>query len=148
MSGAGVGRRPRKRDGRAAAAFVRGANSPGILTIVFLALITVAALVYSLLEDAGVLNSLYWAVVTATTLGYGDFAPHSEGGKLLTGILITATVFVLIPTITANLASKLIVNRDVFTHEEQEEIKATLRAVLARLDHDRPGTPPNLEETS
>jgi voltage-gated potassium channel len=42
-------------------------------------------------------------------------------------------VFLFIPTITANLASKLIVNRDAFTHEEQEEIKLTLQAILARL---------------
>jgi voltage-gated potassium channel len=42
-------------------------------------------------------------------------------------------VFVFIPTITANLASKLIVNRDAFTHEEQEEIKAALIRIEAGL---------------
>ena len=53
---------------------------------------------------------------------------------MLTSALITSTVFLFIPTITANLASKLIVDRDVFTHEEQEEIKESLRAILDRLD--------------
>lgn len=48
-------------------------------------------------------------------------------------------VFLLIPTITANLASKLIVNRDAFTHEEQEEIKDSLRTILARMDADDAG---------
>lgn len=85
------------------------------------------------------MDSLYWSVVTATTLGYGDFAPHSTAGKVLTSALIVATVFLFIPTITANLASKLIVNRDAFTHEEQEELKADLKAILKRLDADEAG---------
>ncbi len=47
-----------------------------------------------------------------------------------------SAVFIFIPTITANLASKLIVNRDAFTHEEQEEIKDALNAISARLGVD------------
>jgi len=114
--------------------FVRVANSPGLLLMVFLFVMVAVSLLYGVFEDAGFLDSLYWSIVTATTLGYGDFAPHTTEGKVLTSALITATVFVFIPTITANLASKLIVNRDVFTHEEQEEIKDKLTAILARLD--------------
>jgi voltage-gated potassium channel len=75
---------------------------------------------------------VYWSLVTATTLGYGDFSPHTTAGRVLTSALICLTVFVFIPTITANLASKLIVNRDAFTHEEQEEIKEALRRLEAR----------------
>jgi voltage-gated potassium channel len=40
----------------------------------------------------------------------------------------------MIPTITANLASQLIVDRDAFTHEEQEEIKVALRRIESTLD--------------
>jgi voltage-gated potassium channel len=46
-------------------------------------------------------------------------------------VLICLTVLIVIPTITANLAAKLIVNRDAFTHEEQEEIKGALRRLEA-----------------
>ena len=52
---------------------------------------------------------------------------------MLTIGLICSTVFIFIPTITANLASKLIVNRDAFTHEEQEEIKSALIRVESLL---------------
>jgi voltage-gated potassium channel len=55
---------------------------------------------------------------------------------VLTSVLICLTVFIFIPTITANLAAKLIVNRDAFTHEEQEEIKDALRAICSRLEID------------
>ena len=119
--------------------FTRVANSPGLLSLVFLMLMSVASTLYGKFEDASFMDSLYWSVVTATTLGYGDFAPHSTAGKVLTSALIVATVFLFIPTITANLASKLIVNRDAFTHEEQEELKADLKAILKRLDADEAG---------
>ena len=114
--------------------FTRVANSPGLLFMAFLVIMTTASILYGIFEEAGFLNSLYWSIVTATTLGYGDFSPHSTPGKVLTSALILSTVFLFIPTITANLASKLIVNRDAFTHEEQEEIKDSLKVILARLD--------------
>ncbi len=84
-------------------------------------------------EHTSLLNAIYWSIVTATTLGYGDFSPHSVFGKVLTSLLITFTVFVMIPTITANVAAWLIVNRDAFTHEEQEQIKDNVAEVLALL---------------
>lgn len=114
--------------------FTRVANSPGLLLLVFLLIMSVASILYAVLEDAGLLDSLYWAIVTATTLGYGDFSPHTTAGKVMTSVLILLTVFLFIPTITANLASKLIVNRDAFTHEEQEEVKMALAEILTRLD--------------
>jgi voltage-gated potassium channel len=113
--------------------FVRLANSVTALFVAWAGMLLAAAVVYCLLEDASLLNGIYWSIVTATTLGYGDLSPHTAGGKVLTGALISITVFFLIPTITANLASKLIVNRDAFTHEEQEEIKGALQTLLDRM---------------
>ena len=41
-------------------------------------------------------------------------------------------VLVVIPAITAHMASRLIVDADAFTHEEQEEIKYLLREIHER----------------
>jgi|tagenome__1003787_1003787.scaffolds.fasta_scaffold18902745_1 voltage-gated potassium channel len=109
--------------------FIRVANSPGRLLLTFLIAMALSSAAYASLEDASLADGLYWAIVTATTLGYGDFSPHTALGKALTSVLIGSTVFIFIPTITANLASKLIVNRDAFTHEEQEQIKDDLAEV-------------------
>jgi voltage-gated potassium channel len=108
-------------------------NSPGLLALAFLSTMLVASGAYSLAEGEGFVNSLYWSIVTATTLGYGDFSPHSTEGKLITSLLIMFTVFIMIPATTANIASWLIVNRDAFTHEEQEDIKQTLNELRALL---------------
>jgi len=112
---------------------LRIANSPRMLLAVFIGVMLGASTLYAIFEGASFLDSVYWALVTATTLGYGDFSPHSVFGKVLTGGLIMFTVFILIPTITANVAAGLIVDRDAFTHEEQEQIKGDLAEVLALL---------------
>jgi voltage-gated potassium channel len=111
--------------------FVIVANSPRLLLLSFAGVVVASSIAYAIVEDATFINAVYWSLVTATTLGYGDFAPHSTAGKVLTAVLICLTVFIFIPTITANLAAKLIVNRDAFTHDEQEEIKGALRRLEA-----------------
>ena len=109
------------------------ANSPSLLFGVFLMTMGAASVAYAISEGTSLPDAVYWSLVTATTLGYGDFAPESAFGKALTSALITFTVFVMLPTITANVAAWLIVNRDAFTHDEQEQIKGDLKEVLLLL---------------
>ncbi len=39
---------------------------------------------YHSIEGWSWLDSLYFSVTTLTTVGYGDFAPHTDAGKLFT----------------------------------------------------------------
>ncbi len=111
------------------AVLLRIANSARLTVITFLLLLLTSAVLYSQLEHKGVGDSVWWAVVTATTVGYGDTYPTTAGGRVLAGFLISAMVLLVVPLITAHFASKLIVDQDAFRHEEQEEIKANLRAI-------------------
>jgi voltage-gated potassium channel len=118
--------------------FNRMANSVRLLLVLWGSLLFGSAAIYAVTEKVSYLDSVYWAIVTATTLGYGDLSPHTVAGRTLTAVLISLTVFLLIPLITANLASKLIVNRDAFTDEEQEEVKGALRELLRRIETGNP----------
>lgn len=51
-------------------------------------LLSIGTVVYSILEDWSLLNSLYFSVVTLSTIGYGDLAPTNNAAKVFTIIYI------------------------------------------------------------
>jgi len=111
------------------------ANSPGTLILAYAILIVVCGVLYHFFEkDQSIGDAIWWAIVTASTVGYGDISPETWQARVLAGLLISIMVLLVIPLITAHFASKLIVDSDAFHHEEQEELKANLRHVRALLD--------------
>jgi voltage-gated potassium channel len=72
-----------------------------ILLSVAAACVLVGALLFSLAENLPFTTGLYWAITTATTVGYGDVTPHNGFGRvvasavMLTTIPLLASVFAL-----------------------------------------------------
>lgn len=54
------------------------------LSIVLGSWVALGTLVYSIREGWSIIDSLYFSVMTLTTIGYGDFAPASSGMRLYT----------------------------------------------------------------
>ncbi|MEO1063860.1 MAG: potassium channel family protein [Actinomycetota bacterium] len=54
------------------------------LSLVLAFWITLGTIVYSINESWSVVQSLYFSVMTLTTIGYGDFAPTSDLMRLYT----------------------------------------------------------------
>lgn len=52
-------------------------------------------------------EALWWAAVTMSTVGYGDFFPHTFEGRII-GVFTLASGIALIATITAMLATRII----------------------------------------
>jgi voltage-gated potassium channel len=105
------------------------ANSVKATVAAYFTLMLMGGSLYSVFEDKSFGDSFWWAVVTASTVGYGDTYPLTTPGRIVAGVLISVMVLVVIPLITAHFASKLIVDNDAFRHDEQEEIKNHLRAI-------------------
>ena len=54
------------------------------LLLTTIVIIGIGSVVYHYLEDWDWLDSIYFSIITLTTIGYGDFSPQTQGGKIFT----------------------------------------------------------------
>lgn len=113
---------------------IRFINSVRELLAIYIGVLIAAAVAYSLFEHKPFIESLWWACVTATTVGYGDMYPATIGGKLVAALLMHVALLFILPLLIGNICARCVEDQHAFTHDEQEEIKATLRKIEARLD--------------
>jgi len=72
------------------------------LLLAAVACMLVGAALFALSQDVPFTTALYWAITTATTVGYGDVTPHNGAGRviasavMLTTIPLLAAVFALV----------------------------------------------------
>ena len=52
-------------------------------------------MVFSLLEDWSIVDSFYFSVVTATTVGFGDLTPDTDAAKLFTVLYIVVGISII-----------------------------------------------------
>jgi voltage-gated potassium channel len=107
----------------------RATDSLAELVAIYAAAILSAAALFSVLEHQGLFDSLYWAVTTALTIGYGDYSPHTVPGKVLAMVLMHFVTLFVIPLLVAHMATRVLNNKDAFTHGEQENIKKLLNKI-------------------
>lgn len=94
-------------------------------------------------------NALWWAIVTMTTVGYGDYTPVTITGRLIaTGMMIAGIA--LLGTVTATLASWLVQriaeNEEVSeaaTRKQVDELTDEVRALRLLLSDGWGSHPPD-----
>lgn len=68
----------------------------------------------------GIIDALWWSVVTVTTVGYGDISPISTGGRVIASILMFVGIG-LIGSITGSMAMYFSNLDSVMNGEDQQE---------------------------
>lgn len=58
-------------------------------------------------EDARMSHAFWWAIVTLTTVGYGDMVPATVPGRILGGLVMISGIG-LVTSLTGNMASMLV----------------------------------------
>lgn len=77
-------------------------------------------------EDWDWRNALYWAVTTATTVGFGDVVPTTEFGRLLASILILLSVCSLTHTMSIVASFRTLMTEVRARHEVLTQFGTTL----------------------
>lgn len=89
--------------------------------------------VYSVAEsDADWFDGAWWALVTQTTVGYGDFAPESFIGRA-TAEFVMWTAILAVAIITASFAG-LIAEARINKHQETPELDDDLDQLIGQIE--------------
>ena len=102
-----------------------------IVSVAAILAFSAAVLVHAIDPAIGTFgDSLWWAVVTVSTVGYGDVVPETGPGRLV-GAVLMLTGLSLIPLITSVVVS-ILVNQG--TRKSREAELEHLERIFERLD--------------
>ena len=117
-----------------------------VLGLILVLLVIAATLMHNLEGAAqpaafgSIPRAMYWAVITLTTVGYGDAVPVTVGGRMLAGVVALLGIGVLaLPTAIIGAG---------FLHEMQKRSFATTAAMVARVPLFQHLTPAQLAEVT
>ncbi|EFG55220.1 Ion channel, partial [Lactobacillus amylolyticus DSM 11664] len=65
------------------------------LLYISLVFLIIGAVAYSLSEHVSLGESFWWAIATATTVGYGDISPHTIVGKIIALLLMIVGIGII-----------------------------------------------------
>ncbi|MFY1069106.1 potassium channel family protein [Enterococcus sp. AD013-P3] len=100
-------------------------------------LITLSAALYSYAENAPFIDSFWWALVTVTTVGYGDISPHSPLGKFAAILLMflgIGFIGLLTSTITDYFNKQDEEKEDDHVQEKLDELLKQMEILQKKID--------------
>ena len=106
-----------------------------MVAFVALSLAFIAAVLERLVDPAmgNFADALWWAIVTVTTVGYGDVIPTSTSGRVIASFLMVAGVSA-IPITTSLVVSVFVSRAQAQQRAHDAELQAELMARLERIE--------------
>ena len=108
----------------------------GLRNVAFLAfvLVLVGGAVYAEIENEhSTSDGIWWALVTITTVGYGDSVPTTEGGRVIAAVVMLVGIG-FVALLTAFLAERFVRRGDDRVDAFEEKTLRELRGLHERLD--------------
>jgi len=97
-------------------------------------------------EFSNLKTSMWWALQTVTTLGYGDVTPTQTGGRVI-GVLLMMQGIAAITVVAASVTTSLIEQARIRRHEAEDRVMAAqldrIESRLTAIERNlpKPGTP-------
>ena len=95
-----------------------------------------ATVFYWRMEGWSIIDSLYFSVMTMSTIGYGDFVPSSDGAKLFTIIFAMLSIGVFVAVVTKLV--KIIIEQKIHTADKLKNF-ATSHGLGTRIKNKKAG---------
>ena len=98
--------------------FTRGLRDHEFRTIFYslLSLLVSGTIFYSAVEGWGIIDSLYFSIMTLSTVGYGDFHPTTVLGKIFTVVYIVVGAGIFVAFVT-----KIAAQRVTYRHRRSQD---------------------------
>ena len=91
-------------------------------------------ILYGLIEEqASIFDGMWWALVTITTVGYGDFFPLTTAGRIV-GALLMVVGIGFVATLTASVAAHFMDDADTHLSDSLEALHDDIRRMNARME--------------
>ena len=106
-----------------------------MVATVALSLALIAAVLETIVDSGidGFGNAIWWAIVTVTTVGYGDVVPSTTIGRVIAGLLMLVGVSA-IPITTSLVVSVFITRLQAKQREQDSAERAEIVRHLERIE--------------
>ena len=122
------------------------ANSFPSIAALYAASLLLGGLSFAFLEHRSIGDGLWWAIVTALTIGYGDLSPVTPLGRIVAAVFQHFWVYGMVPLIAVNLLTHVVRDEHRFSDAEQRWHEAALRAIAAKVGAELPPAPTEADE--
>jgi voltage-gated potassium channel len=107
-----------------------------LFSLVILTLVS-GTLFYSQVEGWSLLDSLYFSVITLTTVGYGDLTPATAAGKVFTIVYLFAGIGIILGFVNAIAKRSTERRAGVFDRRRRDKAEPRSRTTEGHRDDER-----------
>lgn len=110
-----------------------GLHQIALFTGLVVVLSSLAEVAFDSKDFPSVGRGLWWSIVTITTVGYGDYTPHTAAGRIVAVALMLVGIGFL-SMLTATIAARFIAREAEQEHAASARLERTLERIEERLE--------------